>query len=124
MIDTAICVQMVETLKHTLGNGLIATDIWDREVGLALHGHNTQPAAVALFTELVNQLEQTLAGSNFPKLNRYFILDLTGNHTVVLLKLGGNMLQGMLIDSTKVNMGIVLSVAVPTMLKMSPVRGA
>lgn len=106
----------VQELRNTLKEGLVATDIWELGVGLSLAGHNSQPAAVALFTELTTSLMGTLSDSGFPKLRRYYILELEGDHLVVILRHGSDMLQGILLNSQKTNMGMLLSVAIPKML--------
>jgi hypothetical protein len=108
----------VNELKTTLKDGLLATDIWDRATGLSLAAFNPQPAAVALFTEIVNSLNDTLAASGFPRLNRYFFLDLQGGRTVMIIQHGPDILHGVLMDSAKVNMGVLLAVAMPKMLAL------
>ncbi len=106
----------IQELKNTLKEGLLATDIWDRATGLSLAGLNSQPAAVALFSEMTNMLTETLAGAGFPGLNRYYFLDLEGGNMVVIVRHGEDMLQGMLLNSQKTNLGLLLSVALPKML--------
>lgn len=106
---------VVEELKQTLGDGLLATDIWDFSVGLSLAGHNAQPAAVALFTDVTKHLASALLDAGFPKLSRYYLLDMEGDHTVLILRHGNDLLQGMLLNNKKVNLGILLSIAMPKM---------
>lgn len=106
----------VQDLKGMLKEGLLATDIWDRSTGLSLAGYNPQPAAVALFTEMTNTLSNTLSDSGFPGLKRYFFLDLEGDHVVMIIRHGADLLQGILMNSQKVNLGLLLSVALPKML--------
>lgn len=106
----------VQDLKNMLKDGLLATDIWDRSTGLSLAGHNPQPAAAALFTEMTNTLSNTLSNSGFPGLKRYFFLDLEGDHVVMIIRHGTDLLQGILMNSQKVNLGLLLSVALPKML--------
>ena len=103
----------VQELKNTLKEGLIATAIWDRSTGLSLAEYNPQPAAVALFTEMTNTLSQTLSDSGFPGLKRYYFLDLDDDHTVMVIRHGNDILQGILMNSQKVNLGMLLAVALP-----------
>ena len=51
----------LQELKATLKEGLMSTDIWDRASGLSLAGIESQPAAVALFTEVTNNFTGTLS---------------------------------------------------------------
>lgn len=103
----------VQELKNTLKEGLLATSIWDRSTGLSLAEFNPQPAAVALFTEVTNTLSQTLSDSGFPSLKRYYFLDLDGDHTVMVIRHGNDILQGILMNSQKVNLGVLLAIGLP-----------
>lgn len=116
VVDTEKLNAAVQELRNTLKEGLVATDIWELGVGLSIAGYNSQPAAVALFTELTTSLMSTLSDSGFPKLRRYYILELEGDHLVVILRHGNDVLQGILLNSQKTNMGMLLSVAIPKML--------
>ncbi len=106
----------IQELKTTLKEGLLASDIWDSSMGLSLAGHNPQPAAVALFTEMTNILKTTLSDAGFPGLNRYFFLDLEGDHMVMIIRHGNDLLQGILMNSKKVNLGLLMSVVLPKMI--------
>ncbi len=112
MLDAA-----VQDLRNILRDGLIATDIWDRGTGLSLAGHNQQPVAVALFTRITDELDTSLRDSNFPPLARYYLLDMEGSHTVVVVNHGA-VLQGILVDSKRANLGILIAVAIPKMIDM------
>jgi len=105
--------QVVKEAKEILRDGLVATDIWDRENGLSLAGHNPQAEAVALFEQLTREITSTLAGSGFPALNRYYLLDLEGGNTVVVQRHGDDLMSGMLLDASKANLGILVSVVIP-----------
>jgi len=115
MIDTKLLDLAVQDLRSVLRDGLIATDIWDRADGLSLAGFNAQPVAVALFTRITTELESSMADSNFPPLARYYLIDLAGNHTAAVLN-HGSLLQGMLVDNKRANLGILISVAIPRMI--------
>lgn len=116
MIDTKILEAAVHDLRNILRDGLLATDIWERSAGLSLAGFNQQPVAVALFTRITEELDSSLRDSNFPPLARYFLIDMEGNHTVAVIN-HGPLLQGMLIDNKRANLGILISVAIPRMLE-------
>jgi len=116
MIDTKILDLAVQDLRNILRDGLIATDIWDRVDGLSLAGYNQQPVAVALFTRITTELQSSLADSGFPPLSRYYLLDMENNHTAAVINHGG-LLQGMLVDNKRANLGILISVAIPRMLE-------
>jgi hypothetical protein len=116
MIDTKALDLAVQDLRNILRDGLVATDIWDRAAGLSMAGFNQQPVAVALFTRITTELESSLADSNFPALARFYLLDMEGNHTVVVVN-HGTLLQGILCDNKRANLGILISVAIPRMIE-------
>jgi len=118
MIDIQIDAlnRAVEELKVLLKDGLQSTDIWDANTGLSLAAINPQPAAVALFTSLTQGIKDTLSGAGFPGLGRSFMLELEGGYTVILLQHHQELVQGIMVDNKKVNLGMLLSVAVPKML--------
>jgi hypothetical protein len=116
MIDTKQLEVAVQDLRSVLRDGLVATDIWDRFDGLSLAGFNQQPVAVALFTRITNELTVALKDSEFPALGRFYLLDMEGNHTVAVLNHGA-LLQGMLVDNKRANLGILISVAIPRMIE-------
>ena len=116
MIDTKVLDLAVQDLRNILRDGLVATDIWDRNAGLSLAGFNQQPVAVALFTRITTELETSLADSSFPPLARFYLLDMEGNHTVAVVN-HGPLLQGILADNKRANLGILISVAIPRMLE-------
>lgn len=116
-LDIAQLDAAVNDLKNLLKDGLLATDIWDRETGLSLAGHNAQPAAVALFTQVTNDLVAVLSNAGFPSLRRYLLLDLDGNSTVMVIRHGEDLLQGMLLNNQRANLGLLIAVALPRMLE-------
>ena len=123
MIDTKLLDLAVQDLRSVLRDGLVATDIWDRTDGLSLAGFNQQPVAVALFTRVTTELQSSMADSNFPPLGRYYIIDVENNHTAAVIN-HGLLLQGMLIDNKRANLGILISVAIPRMIEaVSKARG-
>ncbi len=115
-MDTKILETAVQDLRGILRDGLIATDIWDRSAGLSLAGFNQQPVAVALFTRITEELDSSLRDSNFPPLSRYYLLDMEGSHTVAVIN-HGPLLQGVLVDNKRANLGILISVAIPRMIE-------
>jgi hypothetical protein len=107
---------VISDLKNTLKDALLSTEVWDRQTGLSLCGYKSQPVAVALFTEITNNLSGALTESGFPGLHRYYFMELAGNHTVLVICHGEDILQGILMNSLKINLGILLSVALPKTL--------
>lgn len=102
-------------LKRVLRDALLEGDIWDVSTGLSLSSHNSRPDLVALFTRIMTEIDGTLTGSGFPKLNRYFMLNLE-TAVVLIINHGDGIYQGMALDPKRVNLGLLFNVAVPKAL--------
>lgn len=102
----------VEEMKAVLKDGLLSVDIWTND-GLSLASYNSQPAATALFGQMTIEIGDTLRNSGFPALGRYHLEDLEGEHTSMIIRHGTDLQQGMLLDNKKVNIGVLLAVALP-----------
>lgn len=106
----------IAELKGVLKDSLIITSIWDFSTGLALAELSPQPAAVALFTEVTRSLAGTLYDSGFPELNRYYLIDLADDHLAMVVRHGDDLLQGVVMSAKKVNLGVLISIALPKMI--------
>ncbi len=107
--------EAIEIEKRDLGEGLLATDIFSSSDGQSVAGYNTNPQACALFNKITGDLSDSLVGSGFPGLGRYYILDLVDGKMVVVIPLGDYQ-WGMLIDTKKVQLGLLLNVVMPKMI--------
>lgn len=110
-LNDAIAIQ-----QEHLGNGLLATDIYASSDGQSLVGWNSNPQACALFNRITNMLYGALDGSAFPKLTGYYLINLEGGHMVVVIPMGDYQ-WGMLIDTKKTQLGLLLNVAIPSMIE-------
>lgn len=108
--------EMIEILKKDLGEALIATDIWSTADGRSIAAHNAQPKAVALFNRITKYLVEALDGSDFPAIDECYTINLKDKKFIVVLLLG-DFQQGMLVDTSKVETGLLLNVTVPKLFK-------
>ena len=106
---------VLEYWQESLKGALIATNVWKKVDGKIIAGMNSQPKAVMLFNDITDQMEKVLRDSGFPPLNRYYLLDMKG--AMVIIVLFDEYRQGLLIDSKKVPMGIVLNMVLPRAIK-------
>ncbi len=105
----------IEELKEDLGPALVATDIWAVADGQSIAGYNPQPKACALFNKVSSDLAKSLKDSNFPALNRYYLLDLFDDKMVVVIPLEDYQ-WGMLLDTKELQLGMLLNIVLPKML--------
>ena len=103
--------QAIEVLRNDLEDALIATDIYPTGVGTPLVGYNSNPQASALFDRVTVFMQKALEGAGFPQLTNYYLLKVEGGLVVVLVFDGYQ--WGMFVDDSKVNLGILLNIAIP-----------
>lgn len=105
-----------QELKKFLKDGLLYGDIWDTNTGLSLSSQgDSNPATAALFNQLTDTLSDTLDGSGFPALGKYYLLNLS-DKLFIVINHGDDILQGVVLNPAKVNMGILFNVAIPKAL--------
>jgi hypothetical protein len=102
----------MDSLKDDLGEGLIAANIFTASDGLTITAYNSQPRASALFNQVTSNLIKILKAASFPGLGKYYIIDLEENNMVIILPLG-DYRWGILLDTTKVQLGVLVSIAIP-----------
>jgi len=106
----------IEVLKDNLDGALLAADIWMTGTGQSIAGYNSNPQATALFERVTEYMNKALSGAGFPILNEYYMLNLEGN-ALVLVLMFDDYQWGMLVDSSKVQMGLLLNIAIPNARK-------
>ena len=102
----------IDVLKESLGGALMATDIWGTADMQSIAAFNSQPAATALFGQIINSTNRALRDSGFPMLGKYCVFDLVDGKMVVLIPMG-EYAWGMLVDGKKAQLGLLLNVALP-----------
>ncbi len=99
--------------KENASEGLLASDIWAMSTGQAIIGYNSQPVATALFNRMSGYVNKSLADSGFPGVNKYYMIDLADNKAAVVVYISEEYLWGMLVDTTAMQIGLLLHVIVP-----------
>ena len=106
--------EAVDILNESLDGALMATDIWGSGTGTAIAGYNQNPQATALFDKVTDYMRKALKGAGFPDIKDYYLLEMENNAMVVVLQFKEQGFQwGILVDSKKVNLGMLLNIAVP-----------
>ncbi len=107
----------IQGLNNDLDGALLACDIWITGTSQSIAGFNTNPVAVALFERVTGFMDNALKESGFPSLKDYYMLNMTNNATVLVLQLKDNHQWGMLVDTSKVQLGFLLNIAIPHAMK-------
>jgi hypothetical protein len=112
-MKTEFIQEVFEKFQRETGRGLLASDIFNRKTSESIVGYNTQPSACELFTKMSDFLDSALKESGFPSINRYYLVDLTGDKVVILVYLHPEYLWGMLCSTDKIRIGMILNVIIP-----------
>lgn len=117
-MDVSIFNEAIDIMKERLGDALISCSIWANADGQPIVIYDpyksvNSEAATTLFNQVSEFIRKSLKDANFPvELNRYYLMDLTDNKIALALQLGDYQ-WGMLIDTGKTTMGLVLNIALP-----------
>jgi len=106
----------INNVERELGNALISTDVWKIEDGESIAGYNSQPVACALFNQITSYINEALEQGNYPKLDKYYILELQDGKMVLIVPLK-EFIWEMLIDTKKARLGLLLNTTVPRMIE-------
>jgi CheY-like chemotaxis protein len=102
----------IESLKESLGNALLSTDIFSTDDAQTIAGWNSNPMACAVFSQFTAMLNRSLSDSKFPEIGRYYLLDLVDRKMLVVIPMG-DFQWSMLIDGTRAQLGLLLNLAIP-----------
>jgi hypothetical protein len=116
-IDIAAIEAAIAELRSLLKEGLLVATVWDRTTGLPLVGYNSSPVAVALLTGMYDTTNRHLALAGLPPIHRHMFAELEGSRGGFIIRHQGELLLGMLVDLTKTNVGVLVSVALPRLLQ-------
>jgi hypothetical protein len=106
----------VDNVVRELGNALISSDVWNINDGESIAGYNSQPMASALFNQITGYINEALEQSEYPKLDRYYILQLKEGKMVLVIPFG-EFLWEMLIDTKKARLGVLLNSTIPGIIR-------
>lgn len=103
---------LIKELQNDLGKALLSTDIWGVADGQSIAGYKSNPIAAALMNQVSQELNDSTKISEFPSVEKYFVLELKKDKMLLCL-LFGNYQWGMLLDTKQVQLGLLLNVVAP-----------
>ncbi|NPB04223.1 MAG: hypothetical protein GXO39_07415 [Thermotogae bacterium] len=116
-LNVAKLQEVFENFKTMMEGGLIAADIFDKRNLVPLIGYNSNPVACALFGKIYHFINEAARDAGFPPMNRYYLIDMQDNKAVVVVDLHEDYLLGMLVDFDRIQIGIVLNVVIPKVIR-------
>jgi hypothetical protein len=102
----------VELLKSNLGESLLSTAIAMNVDGQPIASFNSSPKFAALIVKVINVINDTTRVGGLPQIGKYATFDLQDDRVLVVLPLG-EYIWGILLDSAKTQMGLLLNIEIP-----------
>ncbi len=103
----------IEVLKSNLGESLLSTAIAMNVDGQSIAGFNSSPKFAALIVKAINVINDATKIGGLPQIGKYVTFDLQENRVLVVLPLG-EYIWGILLDSSKTQMGLLLNIEIPS----------
>jgi hypothetical protein len=104
--------EAIEILKTSLGDSLFATVIAMAVDGQSIAGFNSNPKLAAVMVKLVKVINEITKIGGLPQLERYASFDLQEDRVLIVLPLG-EYIWGMVLDTNKTQMGLLLNIEIP-----------
>jgi hypothetical protein len=102
----------VELLKSNLGESLLSTAIAMNVDGQPIASFNSSPKFAALIVKVINVINDATKVGGLPQIGKYATFDLQDDRVLVVLPLG-EYIWGILLDSAKTQMGLLLNIEIP-----------
>jgi CheY-like chemotaxis protein len=104
--------EALNTLKETAGAGLLSCDIYTTRDGQSIISYNGNETYCAMSNQITQYMINTIKEAGFPPMGNTYMVDLADDKMVIVLIMGDYQ-WGILIDTKKTSLGILLNVALP-----------
>ncbi|HDQ03774.1 MAG TPA: hypothetical protein ENN23_04265 [Deltaproteobacteria bacterium] len=108
--------ETVELLKENLGESLLCTAIAMNVDGQSIAGFNSTPKFAALCVKIIKVVNDSAKIGGLPQIGKYVTFDLQEDRVLVVLPLG-EYIWGILLDSNKTQMGLLLNIEIPAAIE-------
>ena len=105
----------MKVAQDGLGDALLSADLCSSADGTSYVGVNSQPAGCALINQLTARMTWALDKGDLPPLGRYYLAELA-DAKLLLVAPSGAVLLAVIVDSTRVQLGLLLNVILPEVL--------
>jgi len=108
--------ECIDFALEELGKHLISTDIFTEEGLPVVEGYNSNPKAVALFSEISDTLRKTVKNSDFKDLGKFYVVSLEDGILDIVI-LNGKFQWKLIIDTKDLQLGYLFSMFLPEAIK-------
>ncbi len=110
--------QIMAFIQEELGSGVMSADIYSANDGQSLGGINSNAKVAALLARVTAQLQAAIKAAGFKGLGPYYLITIEETMVAVVIPMG-TYDCGMMIDSSKAKMGLVLNVVLPGIIDIA-----
>ena len=107
--------RVIQIAQDGLADALVSADVFSTADGTSYVGVNSQPAGCALINQLTERMTWSLDKGGLPPLGRYYMAELVDGRMLLVAPCGGVQLS-LVVDSTRVQLGLLLNVILPEVL--------
>ncbi len=107
--------RVIQIAQDGLADALVSADVFSTADGTSYVGVNSQPAGCALINQLTERMMWSLDKGGLPPLGRYYMAELVDGRMLLVAPCGGVQLS-LVVDSTRVQLGLLLNVILPEVL--------
>ncbi|MBN1548626.1 MAG: response regulator [Syntrophaceae bacterium] len=104
--------EALDTLKESAGSGLLACDIYMTRDGQSITGYNSNPTYCAMSNQITHYILNAIKEASFPPMGTTYMIDLEDDKMVIVM-IVDEFQWGILIDTKKTSLGMLLNVALP-----------
>jgi len=114
-LNVASLRRVMKIAQDGLGDALLSADLCSSADGTSYVGFNSQPAGCALINQLTERMTWSFERGGVPPLGRYYLAELAGAKMLLVAPSGAVHLI-IIVDSTRVQLGLLLNVILPEVL--------
>jgi hypothetical protein len=114
-LNAAALKRVIDIARDGVGEALISADVYSKDDGTSYVGVNSMPAACALFNQVTGRIGSSLDKSGLPALGRYYMAELADAKLMLVAPCGPCQLN-LIVDSSRVQLGLLLNVILPEVL--------
>jgi hypothetical protein len=107
--------RVIKIAQDGLGDALLSADLFSSVDGTSYVGVNSQPAGCALLNQLTERMTWSFDRGGLPPLGRYYLAELA-DAKMLLVAPSGAVHLDMIVDSKRVQLGLLLNVILPEVL--------
>lgn len=110
--------KILQESSRNMRGSLVAMGLYDIENGKVIASMDSNEKAASEIGQITGGLQDAIKDANFAPLRDWYMMRLSGDIIMVVLRESDEFQGGMVVEGTKANLGLLMSVGIPQALKM------